>query len=347
MAAEAITLPTTAALPVAVEDQALSPYLASPAGGDGIPRPNGEAFDRYLEDFKSGKITLANESPDVPETVTLVPESIPAGADPDLDDDDGPVENGGKQYRIRTADPRDTAVFAIMKANPGWTIAKATESLFGVAVPATVQESGSVATPEAQAPVDVLGTVEGIDARIVALRKEKDEAWEMYEMDRVNKLQDEILDLSVRKVEVGHSQAQAVITQQATDAGKWSEAEARAVTLYPDSGVESSPLYQRAGEILDVMRANQDPLIKDPQVVVRAVQMAAAELGIAPARASGAAPVIHARPAGPVLSRIRPASGGAVAAPPVVSDGMARQAINAMSLDELREHNRHYGRRAS
>lgn len=315
---------------------------------------DGDEFDKFLAGYKDGtiKVEFAAEpavaDPDVSAAGPAQAETPPAKVEDDPAGQSTTEESAtetaeSKRFRLLATNPKDTAVFAVMKANRiGYDEAAA--MIFGAAAPSAQNAApAETAKPEetSQAQVE---TVEALDAKIQQLRAERKAAMSSLQLERVAELDEELFELPARRAELAAQQATAAA--QAVQAVNQQQlaSEAKAVSLYPDAAVPTSPLYQRAEQIIDVMRANGDPTLGNPDVVLRVVQMAAAELSIAPSVGQPAAKSNPAPTAAPVV-RMRPASaaaGSGVANP--ATEAQALQALDNLSLDELRDVARRYGR---
>jgi len=310
-------------------------------------------FDQLLADVKSGKLKLAEESPDQairPERTNPAKEAVPEPAAAEStqtqtdDQDEEPEAEPAttKRFRLQAHNAKDTAVFAVMKAS-GLSYDAAAESLFGKVAPASTESAP--AAEETSQPVE---TVETIDAQIKALRVERRAAMASLDFDKVAELDETLFDLPTRRAELASRQAQAAVSADQQAVQEYTAFQEKAATLYPDSAVTTSPLYQRAEEIIATMTENRDPLLERNDVVLKVVQMAAAELGIAPSRAGAAAASVpvtgtpaRAAPS-PAPVKMRPASGSGQTTASPAGEAAAAEALRELSLDELRRVARRY-----
>ena len=297
-------------------------------------------FEATLAAFKAGAFDgVAPVETPAPETVAV---EAPAAEEVATEEPAAPEkqEGDGKQFRLRAKDPRDIAVFAVMKATPGLSYAEAAETIFG-------KPKAEAATPEAEEESPpAVDTVEHLDAETKRLRVERKAAMAALDFEAVAELDDQLLDLPTRRAAAASRQAQAAVTADTESVADWTAYQEKAATLYPDAAVETSALYQRAEEIIDAMRDNGDPILGKPDSVLRVVQMAAAELGIAPRSTSAAGAVApkNTNPPAPGPVRMRPTagSGGNASAPQTAA--MALKAIDSMTTEELSAFNRKFGR---
>jgi hypothetical protein len=299
-------------------------------------------FDAFMENMRAGKVDFLDEQA---VTKEILAEQIPAVQEEKFQEEPAtPVEDAekGKQFRLRSNDPRDQAVFAVMKAN-GLSYKEAESILFPNQTPAAIMP----ATEEkSQEPVE---TVESIDAEITKLRQERREAIKNLDFERQAELDDLLqYELPQKRAELADKQAKAAVSADQVAMQAYTQHQETAISLYPDAAVEGSPLYTAAAEIIDAWQANGDPILGKPESVLRAVQMAASELGIAPKRAgspvSGTAKAPVSAPA-PAPTRMRPAAGGTgQGAPPAEAASQLIQQMDSLDLDELRILARQFGR---
>lgn len=186
----------------------------------------------------------------------------------------GRLKDDGEKKRINNA--------VQVAADEGITFTEAWRRLNGDVPPAGVTGGANPPAPEEPAKPALRSRAE-IDGEIKAKKEEKRKAASDLDTVKMLDLDDEIDGLKTELTQVERAEQEAVIAQQSTFERESDASAAEAVKYYPDSKTEGTALRNKIVEIADRLEATKNPLINQPDAPLRVAQMAANELGIAPA----------------------------------------------------------------
>lgn len=257
----------------------------------------------------------AQNEPAAEPTEEPVTEPAPEPATPEEEEEAAKVAN---RIRLKGSDTDKALVNAanILVGTQGISFDEAWSRVNGRQTEAKAPE----VEPE---PAIQVAAPEAIQSEIEALRAERKTAAESADTVRMAEIEDEIDAAKDRLAESRTAQAAAL--QQANRAVLTSKETAQ--QFYPAIKDAKSALSQKWDEIHDRLNSLSDPLLSSPDAPLRITQMAAAELGIAPAnpKAQGA-PAPKASPSVPPPTTpkrplVQPAPGSARSSVPTNQTG--------------------------
>ncbi len=250
------------------------------------------------------------------------PGTAPAPFPPATTPDDSPGS-----FRIKPRSEKDAKLLAIVKANSDLTFEEAADLL------AKREPGVGNAAPAETAPDPLIA----LEASVAELKTRISAAQKAFEFENASDLSEELqgkqfellsakmdAKLAAKEKEQQQAQARQHAEQSASDQ-TWNET----IALYPEADEEGHEFRGEMERIHAALEEAKDPLAKDPTKAKVIAQMAARNLGIAPATARAKAAPAAAIPAAtrpapaaqpkPAAVQPRPLAGGSP--PPVNGDG--------------------------
>lgn len=272
-------------------------------------------------------------APEEPAKEAREPEAIDETPAADPETEVPPAKN----WRIKPKTDDDAKVLEMYRRNPDLTLAEAAARVRGRAEP---QQPAAKETQSSQQPeANPVLTVEALEKRKAELKTQiKKASAEDFDFEKAAELQLELAELPFQMLEARQREQFAKSEQETAHKSAVTTAEQKAVELYPDINVEGSEIRERMDAIAVALAEAGDPLLDRPECGLRIAQMAAAELGIAPAtakRQEKSPPVSEKAPepvrtAPPVKPRPIPGSGAAPQTAPQID-------LKKLSMEQLEE----------
>lgn len=210
-------------------------------------------------------------------------EPSPADTEPPVTTEPGKVPDRVRIGRLNDKDKTRVANAVQIAADEGIPFEEALARVTGKPRAKTDDEIAAEAQPPAE-EFTGLRTREQIEADMAALDAEYESAGKDLDTSRMAgelRKRERDLDRELAQCERAEIEAKARQERHFEQSVKASNAEA--VKFYPDSGKKDTPLYNKITEIAGRLEASKNPLIYQADAPMRVAQMAANELGIAPA----------------------------------------------------------------
>ena len=266
--------------PVEAAPAATEPNPATPAEGETPAVESAPASEG--ETPAEGTIPEAT-SESAPETA-----AEPA-AEAGETDEVTPVDSVKARLKLREDDEIGRLAIAFQKRDPNLTLQQA--------VAKAQEQLGETQPPEAEATPGMPATVEETDAAIAEARAERKKASTAMDFEAADGKNVEIENLIQHRFNLQRQTEITAANEEATYERTFTVAERRATDLYPAAGDPNSALGKEMLRIEAEMKANKDPVYRDPEKPIIIAQMAAKTLRIAPRSKTAPAPAKAVVPA--------------------------------------------------
>jgi hypothetical protein len=256
---------------------------------------------------------------------------------------EGAEENLPKNFRFHTEDPQRSRYLKLLRQRPEANPIDLAREV-GYQLPAS---AAAAAAPAAPTPKE--DPLKGLRAEIDALKEQKKTARAAYEFDKVDELQDQILEKTL-KLEREQAELDATEHFEAEYQGQYVEARQQAIAKYPDTAKKGTPQAEEVARERAFLEQTEPGFFDDPDyplALLERLEKRRPDLFKATAPASATPPAAPPPPppvvtpppnatpknaARPVGAAVEPGASGA--AQPLSKEATAK-AIEEMSIEDL------------